>query len=109
MSVADGLRSRLRDAMVKSDSRVPTARTRSASAASALAAAPPVTPIAPTLQGMVPRECALSGLGLGHRHAVARREIGEPLAGERVMHPAAGNDQRRASAQECGCGIGELS
>jgi hypothetical protein len=46
--------------------------------------------------GMVPGERALAGLGLGYRHAMTRREIGEHLAGERVMHPAAGNDQRRA-------------
>ena len=46
--------------------------------------------------GMVPNERALAGLGLGDRHAVTGREIGEHLAGQRVMHPAAGNDQRRA-------------
>jgi flavin-binding protein dodecin len=46
--------------------------------------------------GMVPNERTLAGLGLGDRHAMTRHEIGEHLAGQRVMHPAAGNDQRRA-------------
>jgi hypothetical protein len=49
--------------------------------------------------GMTPGHCALAGLGLGHRHTVTCREIGEHVAGERVMHPAAGNDQRRSSAR----------
>ena len=43
-----GLRNRSHEPVVKSCSRVPTARIRSASAASALAAEVPVTPMEPT-------------------------------------------------------------
>src|SRR5262249_31476871 len=50
-SGAAGLRNRLREAVVKSERRVPTARMASASAAIAFAAEAPVTPIAPTAAG----------------------------------------------------------
>jgi hypothetical protein len=46
-----GSRNAVFDAVVKSDQRVPTPRTRSASAATRFAASVPVTPIAPRDEG----------------------------------------------------------
>jgi hypothetical protein len=47
------------------------------------------------IAGVVAGECALAGLHLGHRRAVACREVRQPLAGERIMHTAAGDDEER--------------
>ena len=51
ISTRSGLRKADQEPVVKSASRVPTARMRSASAAAALAGVVPVTPMAPRLSG----------------------------------------------------------
>ena len=58
--------------------------------------------------GMIPSERALPGVRLGDRYAMPRREIRQRGASQRVMHAAAGNDQRRFGACQCSGSIGEL-
>ncbi len=58
--------------------------------------------------GMVPGERALAGLGLGHGDAVPLGEVGERLARQRVVHAAAGDDERRLGVRQHRGGVGEL-
>ena len=83
-----------REPVVKSCSRVPTARTRSASRARVFAAELPVTPIAPTArgwsQGSAPLPAWVSATGMPCRAAKSCSVAGRL----RIQHAAAGDDQR---------------
>ena len=86
--------------VVKSCSRVPTASTTSACAASALACGQPVTPIGPGVERVVGEQRRLARHRLDHGHAVLLGEAAQPRLGERVVHAAAGHDQRRLGAAQ---------
>ncbi|MDP7343672.1 MAG: hypothetical protein QF767_10030, partial [Alphaproteobacteria bacterium] len=47
---------------------------------------------------MIPRQAGASGDGLGYGHVVALGKRGELALGQRIMHAAAGDDQRRLGA-----------
>ena len=86
-----------REPVAKSPRRVPIASTRSARAARVLAAAVPVTPIAPALHGWSQARLPLPAWVSADRDAVRLGERGEALLGQRVLHAAAGDDQGLSS------------
>ena len=57
---------------------------------------------------MIPRQGALAGLGLRHRNAVPGGELRQHRAGIRIMHAAAGDDQRRLRRHQEPHGLGEF-
>ena len=71
------------DEVVKSEKRVPTPITRSASLATTLAALPPVTPIPPRLSGffqsMIPLPACVSLIGILYFLANSRSSFSAPL------------------------------
>ena len=82
------------DPVVKSCSRVPTATTTSASAASALADAHPVTPTGPAFNGWRRDEARLARHRLDDRDVVPLGERRERGLGPAVVHTATGDDER---------------
>ena len=58
---------------------------------------------------VVPRQCRLAGDGLDDGDAVALGERGQLGFGERVVHSAAGDDERRSAVAQRGDGGGDLA
>ena len=89
-----------REPVVKSCSRVPTASTSRPRAASALAALRAGDADRAHVQRMVPGQRALAGLGLRDRDAVALGESRQRRRRARIVHAAAGDDQRPLGAAQ---------
>ena len=81
--------------VVKSDSRVPIASTRSASCASVFAAVPPVTPMGPACSGWSHGSALLPACVSATGHAMRLGERAQRLrAAVAVEHAATGDDHR---------------
>jgi hypothetical protein len=95
--------------VVKSCSRVPTARTTSAAPAMVLALSDPVTPRGPMFSGWVASRLARPRDGFHDGDIVRLGEGGQIGDGARILHAAACHDDRAFGRAQEGRGIGDLS